>query len=697
MKKPALKKKPAKKSPGETPFNKEFLAPLEYLSDDVYLIDLKGNIVHSNRSARKSTGYALKKMESMHFSALVPPESAARVSKQLKNVRKYEKAFFESEYIRKNGTALPVEVTARLLDYKRRKIIFIVVKNIAERKKVEQLLLQNNAQLEQRVNERIAELRRMNDELSDEIDKRKRSEQILEDKEKRFRAVAMSTSDLIWEGDVRSNMLTWFGDIDSMLGYEVGEFPHTISGHMESVHPNDREILSRSVEEALETGSDFNASYRIRRKDGKYLYWNERGKAIDFEQGKAVKWVGSITNITEQKKAERKLLAGKNRFKKLSEEFNALLNSIPDDLILLNAQMKIQWANRAFANKFNKNASELYGKNCYRLCCNISTICRNCPVTKSFRSGREETTQVMDSEGRVLDKRAFPILDASGKVINVIELAKDISAKIRMEEEAKLVQSKLIHANKMTSLGTLVSGVAHEINNPNSFILHNAGTLSKIWEDLLRLVAEDYNEKAELIKFANIPFSELQTLVPELLEGIKAGSSRIKNIVSNLKDFSRPEEGLMNEAVNVNTIVMTSRSILENHIKKCTDHFKVECGRNIPLIHGSAQKIEQVVINIVLNALQALTDRENAVIISTVHNRASKQVIITVKDEGTGIPENIIERVTEPFFTTRFDAGGTGLGLSISYGIVKEHRGLLEFKSNKGNGTTVSIKFPAIE
>ena len=142
---------------------------------------------------------------------------------------------------------------------------------------------------------------------------------------------------------------------------------------------------------------------------------------------------------------------------------------------------------------------------------------------------------------------------------------------------------------------------------------------------------------------------------------------------------------------------MTSRSILDNHIKDFTDSFSIDCCSDIPLIRGSVQKIEQVVINIIMNALQSLPDRKSNITISTSHNKRSNEVIIIIKDEGIGIPDSILQHITEPFFTTRFDSGGTGLGLSISYGIVKEHKGSMEFKSVTGSGTTVSTRFPAIK
>ena len=125
--------------------------------------------------------------------------------------------------------------------------------------------------------------------------------------QRRFRAIAECTTDLFWEGDVREDALHWFGDIDGLLAYEKGEFPRTIKGHMESIHPADQGRLSKAIAKALDTEDDFHAEYRIRRKDGSYSHWNESGKAIGFDKGKPVTWVGAISDITVQKRIEEKL------------------------------------------------------------------------------------------------------------------------------------------------------------------------------------------------------------------------------------------------------------------------------------------------------------------------------------------------------------------------------------------------------
>jgi PAS domain S-box-containing protein len=526
-----------------------------------------------------------------------------------------------------------------------------------------------------------------------DITKRKQMEEKLRESEKRFHAAATCTADLIWERDIRSDSLSWFGDIDGTLGYEDGKFPRTIKGFMESVHPEDRDNIKEAVQKSIKSGRKLSVVYRMKCKEGIYNYWHESGKAVEFENNKAVKWVGSVTDITARKMAEDNLIENEEKYKKLSQEFHTLLDAIPDSLILLSPDLKILWSNTAFDSKVGKKASACQGKYCYKLCCNILSPCKNCPVIKCFQSGNEEVTQVTDTDGSILDKRAFPLFDDSGKVNNVIEVSRDVTAKIRMQEEAKLVQSRLIHANKMTSLGALVSGVAHEINNPNSYIMSNTQVFAKIWKDAVEILKENGHDKRDLL-IGGIPFPRLLELAPKLLNGINDGSVRIRNIVDNLKNFTQPQRTDMDGKVNVNKVTMSSRSILDHSIKQSTHNFHVNCTENIPPARGNTQQIEQVIINLIMNALQSLPDMTSEIWLSTSHNKKSNTVEIKVRDTGVGMSDDVLQQVTEPFFTTRADTGGTGLGLSISYAIIKDHTGSMSFKSEKEKGTTVTITLP---
>ncbi|UCH45445.1 MAG: PAS domain S-box protein [Nitrospiraceae bacterium] len=193
-------------------------------------------------------------------------------------------------------------------------------RDITERYKIHGALQQSKDELGIRVKKRTKELQAMNEKLLIEIESRKLIEEQIRKSEEKFRSAALCTADLIWQGDVRENNLIWYGDIDGSLGYEYMEFPRTISGHMENIHPEDREDLIKDIEKAVAAGEDFYAEYRIRCKDGTYLTWNERGKPIGFENGKAVEWVGSVTDITQQKRDRDNLVTSAEEYKGVSLE-----------------------------------------------------------------------------------------------------------------------------------------------------------------------------------------------------------------------------------------------------------------------------------------------------------------------------------------------------------------------------------------
>ena len=307
---------------------------------------------------------------------------------------------------------------------------------------------------------------------------------------------------------------------------------------------------------------------------------------------------------------------------------------------------------------------------------------------------RESTNVRKDGSRFPVLLTSVPVADDKGEPAAIITLCEDITEKVRLQEEAKFIQTKLIQANKMTALGTLVSGVAHEINNPNNFILFNTQLLSGAWEDLVRQISESQGEEIDFT-VGGLPFSEMREVMPKLLSGIGEGSRRIKNIVDGLKSFARQDTSLLDGSVDINKVITASAAIMGNQIARHTDRFALDFAEDLPAVKGSAQQLEQVVINLIMNAVHALPDRSGGVRISTAFDEASSCVIIRVRDEGTGMTPEVMERIMEPFFTTRLQEGGTGLGLSISYSIIKDHRGSLKFDSVPGHGTTVTVTLPA--
>lgn len=218
-----------------------------------------------------------------------------------------------------------------------------------ERRNTEKSLQNAHDELELRVKERTYELEATIKLLEKEINNHKVTEQCLRYNEKRFRAIADSTSDLLWDGNINDNTLEWFGDIDSMLGYDPGKFPRTIEGHLEHIHPDDRKSVIKSIEKAIETGKDFYAEYRIRCKDGTYRYWDENGKAIGFQKGKPVRWVGAVSDVTGRKKTEEELLSAE---KELKSHANELIESNAALKVLLKQreQDKLDFENNIMSN-----------------------------------------------------------------------------------------------------------------------------------------------------------------------------------------------------------------------------------------------------------------------------------------------------------------------------------------------------------
>ena len=291
--------------------------------------------------------------------------------------------------------------------------------------------------------------------------------------------------------------------------------------------------------------------------------------------------------------------------------------------------------------------------------------------------------------------RTFLIKDSNGGVYRIAGVLNDITEYKNAQEEAKLHQQKLIQVDKMNSLGQMVSGVAHEINNPNNLIMLNADVMESFWNHM-RPVLREYSHENTNWKLAGIPYAKVEGKYETLLSGIVGGSQRIKRIVENLRDFGRVDSGEISETLNLEKVVQAALSIVDSLIKKSTSHFSIQYEENLPFVKGNFQKLEQVVINLLTNACQALDKNDKAIRIQIFYEAESHQVVLKVEDEGIGIPSHLLHKIADPFFTTKRDTGGTGLGLSVSYGIIREHRGSIEFKSIENSGTTVEIRIPAI-
>lgn len=276
------------------------------------------------------------------------------------------------------------------------------------------------------------------------------------------------------------------------------------------------------------------------------------------------------------------------------------------------------------------------------------------------------------------------------QITGLVVIAKDAGALVQRE---LAVEKRLIQADKMISLGVLVSGIAHEINNPNNFIMVNTPILKQAWQDVMPILEKYYVDNGDF-GVCGLSFSEIKHEIPQLISGIEEGSRRIQRIVADLRDYARIDSGKLNQSVNVNDIVKRAVTLINNLIKKSTKKFNASYEADIPLIKANPQRLEQVVINLIQNACQALTSRDQAVYVSTLYDKEKNNIVIEVRDEGIGIDKELMERIMEPFFTTKRAGEGTGLGLAVSQRISREHGGWIEVSSAKGKGSVFRVVLP---
>ena len=253
---------------------------------------------------------------------------------------------------------------------------------------------------------------------------------------------------------------------------------------------------------------------------------------------------------------------------------------------------------------------------------------------------------------------------------------------------------QVIQADKLASLGEMVAGVAHEINNPNSFITYNMPLLEETWL-FLKPIITGFSKTHPEWQTAGLRIPELCQDMEEMIQAIRIGSDRITKVVTSLKDFARMDQSAATRPVCVNDVIEKTMVIVGGQLRKAASQIKMELSPNLPEIQGHLMKLEQVVANLLLNAANALPAKEKGRIsIATRYIHRIQSVLIEVEDNGAGMKPGIMDRIFEPFFTTRRDTGGTGLGLSLSYGLIKEHSGRIGVLSRPGIGTRFTVYLP---
>jgi len=390
-----------------------------------------------------------------------------------------------------------------------------------------------------------------------------------------------------------------------------------------------------------------------------------------------------VQKRTSDLESQKNLLVNKNqellslteKLKESKNKLQTLFDAITDQVVMIDRDFNIKMANRKEGTNSGK---------CHIKIFNLPRPCEKCPGAMVFQQKKSITLEEKYGDEYYL-LQAYPIFDDSGEVDGVLEFSRQITKQKNMEMQ-------LMQTDKLASLGQLVSGIAHEINNPNTFIRGNVLIVQEAMKDILPIL-DEYARDAKNLQIARLNYDVFKSNIPILLEDMAQGTNRIKAIVEGLRKFAKRDDGVLNDEVDLNEIIQSCLRLVANQIGRKAK-VKLQLDGNIPKVKGNFQRLEQVVVNILINASQAIETKMGSIVVSTLHMEKDKENLLKISDNGKGIDAKTLKQIFDPFFTTKRNQGGTGLGLSIAYGIIKEHKGRIEVESKQGSGTTFSLYIP---
>lgn len=423
----------------------------------------------------------------------------------------------------------------------------------------------------------------------------------------------------------------------------------------------------------------------------------------------------------ERKRSEQMLLESRGKL-------NAILESIGDPMIMLDADLNITWSNGASRRLFG---DEEVSRTCFHLFHGRTTPCGTepCIVRAAFRDGKPHSydLQVVDQEGQT---RYFhctanaALRDKDGNPTAVLEIARDITdrktveivkaAYARVEQanrELTEMQSQLVQSEKLASIGQLAAGVAHEMNTPVGFVACNFETLESYVKKMRRLL-EAYDGLVGQVRDAGsdplrsavqavaqlkdeIKLDFILKDVDSLFEDSREGLERVTDIIRNLRDFARADQTSDFSAHDLNEGLRATLTVARNEIKYDAE-VVTEFGR-LPPVFCNAGQINQVFLNLLINAAQAIRaqERQTKGTITIRTYQDGNEVVCEIADDGPGIPAANLRKIFDPFFTTKPPGKGTGLGLSVSYDIiVNKHKGQISVESEENHGAKFRVRLP---
>jgi PAS domain S-box-containing protein len=509
-----------------------------------------------------------------------------------------------------------------------------------------------------------------------DITERKLTDEALQESELRFRSASENLIDIIYEWDLKDT-IDWFGDIDRLMGFPTGEFPRTMSGWADMLHPNDRSVVLAAVDAQLKHAIPYIVEYRVRKMDDSWRWWSARGTALRDEQGQPTRWIGSITDITERKRADDALVRSERKYRQLHE-------SMMDGFVSVDMEGKFLECNEIYRNMLGYSEAELAHLTYIELTPEKWHAFETDVVQSQIM--KRGYSDIYEKEYRRKDGTIFPVelhtvlsRDEYGKPSNMWAIVRDITERKRAEEqladyaghleeevhertrELREAQEKLVRQEKLATLGQLAGSMGHELRNP----------LGVISNAIYFLKAAQPNANAKVKEYLNMIEKEARTS---------------DKIITDLLDFTRLKS-VEREAVSVSELI---EQTLNRFPAPASVDVTLNLPADLPLIFVDPHHVVQILGNLTVNAYQVVESTGGRVEIS-VASRAD-MVSIAVHDNGTGISPENMKKLFEPLFTTKIK--GIGLGLSVSKKLTEANGGRIEVSSEAGVGSTFTVWLP---
>ncbi len=495
----------------------------------------------------------------------------------------------------------------------------------------------------------------------------------------------------------------------------IGQNHHIVNS---GYHPQE---FFQDFWQTIKAGKIWQGEIKNQAKDGSY-YWVDT-TVVPFlnRRGKPYQYLSIRFEITDRKEIEEALRESeiKNR---------SLITAIPDLMFRLNSEGVFLDYFPPKDEKHPRPSSDFIGKTIDEVFTMDLAYWTNHYLRQTLETGEPQTGEyVLQIEGNWCHCEARYVPCGGDEVLAIvrdISARKQTEATLRLAEiqereralqlektlrELQYTQTQLIQAEKMSGLGQMVAGIAHEINNPISFIygnIHHTNEYTGILLQMLQLYAKHYPEPAAEIREVAEEY-ELEFLMedlPKILKSMKLGTERIRELVVSLRNFSRLDEADKKE-VDIHSGIDSTLLILQSKLKGNGERPLITVVKKygqLPLVECYASQLNQVFMNIIANAVDALEERDKpgVILIETKLKKAEDEttadaVLISISDKGAGMDESTIKRLFDPFFTTKPVGKGTGLGMSIAHQIVVEkHKGEIKCISDIGEGTTFEISIP---